>query len=183
MATTATRKTLADLHALPEDGRIIELIDGELVVAAAPGEPHLWVVKRLVALLLPFEFEHRLGWLFIAPSEVQLPSGDVVEPDLFFVRRGRESIRRRTHVEGAPDVVFEVSSPSTKHVDIGRKRTLYERFGVSEYWMADPSERKLTALVLRNARYEPLPQFGTIVRSEMLPGFAVDVDGHFEDLP
>jgi Uma2 family endonuclease len=183
MATTATRKTLADLRALPEDGRIVELIDGEIYVAAAPGEPHLWVVKRLVALLLPFEFECRLGWVFIAPSEVHLPSGDVVEPDLFFVRRERASIRRGTHVGGAPDVVFEVSSPSTKHVDTGRKRVLYERFGVSEYWMADPIEREWTALVLRNARYEALPLSGPFVRSEVLSGFVVDVDAFFEELP
>jgi Uma2 family endonuclease len=183
MVAPIRRKTIDDLHAMPDDGRLYELIDGEIIVSAAPGEPHLWVVKRLVALLLPLEFNAALGWVYIAPAEVHLPSGDVVEPDLFFIRKELRSIRRRSHVEGAPSVVFEVLSPTSRHRDLIEKRALYEAAGVPEYWIIDPTERRVLALIMRKEKYVELPRVGSTVESEVLTGFAIDVEALFADLP
>jgi Uma2 family endonuclease len=183
VVTTVRRKTIDDLHAMPDDGRIRELIHGEIIVSAAPGEPHLWIVKRLVVLLLPLEFELHRGWVYIAPSEVHLPSGDVVEPDLFFVAIERAFLRRGSHVEGAPDAVFEVVSPSSRYRDLVEKRRLYEAAGVPEYWIVDLAERRVEVLTLRERRYQALPDHGPVVRSTVMPGFEVDVEVLFADLP
>ncbi len=183
MVTTTRRKTVEELHAMPDDGRRYELIDGEIVVSAAPSEPHFWVSRRLIHLLTPFDEVHRLGWLYWAPIELFLPSGDVVQPDIFFFNRERGPVRPGTHLEGVPDIVAEVLSPSTRGVDLGKKLRAYERAGVPEYWMADPDRREVRALAMRGGQYEQLPQEGAIVRSLVLPGFEAHVEALFADLP
>ena len=183
MVTATLRKTIDDLHVMPDDGRRYELIDGEIVVSASPSEPHYWVSRRLFLLLLPFDEIHRLGWLYYAPLEVQLPAGDAVQPDLFFFSRDRPPVRRGTHLEGVPAMIHEISSPCTRAVDRGKKLRAFERAGVPEYWMPDPEQREVIALARRERGYEWLPQIGGIIRSEVLPGFEVKVEALFADLP
>ena len=78
------------------------------------------------------------GRLFFAPLDVILTRFDVVEPDLLYVSRDRCADILKDWVRGAPDLVVEVGSPSTCKRDETIKRTLYEREGVVEYWVADP---------------------------------------------
>lgn len=127
-------------------------------------------MKRLV-VLLPLERETRRGWLYIAPSEAHLPRGDAVEPDLFFVLSEIAHVRRGSHVEGAPSAAFEVVSPTSRYRDRVVKRALFASARVPEYWIVDPGDRTVTALVLRNGRYVPLPWRGSVVDSEVLSGF------------
>ncbi|MEA2514897.1 MAG: hypothetical protein QOJ59_4386 [Thermomicrobiales bacterium] len=183
MVTTTRRKTIEDLHAMPDDGRRYELIDGEIVLSAAPSEPHFWVSRRLIRLLTPFDEVHHLGWLYWAPIELFLPHGDVVQSDLFFFRRERPPLRPGTHLEGVPELIAEVSSPSTRSVDLGNKFRAYKRAEVPEYWTADPERREVRAYVLRGGKYEQLMQDGVILRSKVLSTFEVDVEALFADLP
>jgi len=183
MVATIHRKTIDELHAMPDDGRRYELIDGEIVVSVAPGELHFWVSRRLIRLLLPFDEVYQLGWLYWAPLELFLPNGDAVQPDLYFFSREHPPARPGSHLEGVPSLVAEVSSRSTRDIDRGRKFRAYQRAGVPEYWMADPEQRLVHAYILRNGHYERLPQDGSIIRSVVLPGFEVNVEELFADLP
>ena len=182
MATAIGTKTLADLHAMPDDGRRYELINGEIVVAAAPGEPHMIVQTELQLLILPSERVHGRGKLFIAPHEVHLPTGDIVQPDLFFVTTEHFAIRRGTHVEGVPDLVVEVISTSSRNRDRVEKRHIYETAGVREYLIADPMDRTLTALMLRQRRYVTIRPVGSVLQSTVLPELMIDVDALFTEL-
>jgi Uma2 family endonuclease len=161
MSATTERKTIADVLALPDDGRRYELLDGEINVVGAPNEPHMEVAFALIDVLAPLERIHQLGKLYIAPYDVYLPTGDLVQPDLFFLTTERWSLRRGTHVEGAPDVIFEILSSWSRYRDLVQKRRIYEASGVPEYWIFDPVNRTIEALVLRNGRYERTPQNGS----------------------
>jgi Uma2 family endonuclease len=183
MATTATHKTITDLRAMPEDGRIYELIDGEIHVSAAPGEPHFWVSRRLIRLLLPYDEDLRLGWLYWAPIEIHLPNGDAVQPDVIYYGRDRPPRRPGPHLEGVPDLIAEVASPSTRQLDQGRKLASYESAGALEYWLADPERREFRALTLCDGTYRPIPRRGSTVSSLVLPGLEIDVDALFAVLP
>lgn len=182
MATTARLLTIDDLHAMPDDGRRYELIDGVIVVSPAPSLAHQTVSKRLLQLVLPFETVHNLGWVFYAPVEVRLSPSAVVQPDLLFVSRARASVLRSTHVDGPPDLVVEILSTSTRHRDLGEKLAVYEAAGVLEYWLADPQNHRFFAYALKNGRFEPIPQTGAIVRSVVLPGLEIDVTALFANL-
>jgi Uma2 family endonuclease len=77
--------------------------------------------------------------LFTAPYDVVLSNVDVVEPDLMYLSHARaDEIMTSVHLRGAPELVIEIGSPSTRQRDETIKRRLYERTGVSEYWFVDP---------------------------------------------
>jgi Uma2 family endonuclease len=75
--------------------------------------------------------------VLFAPADVVLSDVNVVEPDLFFLSNERLDRLTRKNVQGAPDLVMEVLSESTRRTDEVRKRKLYERVDVLEYWLVD----------------------------------------------
>lgn len=158
--STATRTlTYADLGDLPakREGDRHELIEGVLYVTPAPVPYHELVTMECIALVLPFIRAGRLGRLLSAPVDVKLSDRDVVEPDLVFVRTDRLQIIGPAAIVGAPDLVVEILSPSTRQRDLGLKRALYERHGVQEYWLADPDARTLTIHALKGGSYKVVP--------------------------
>src|SRR5690606_4698290 len=114
-----------------------EVIDGKLAVTPAPTSWHQVVVGRLARVLGNFIEDHELGLLFPGPIDVLFGEGDYLEPDLAFVRGDRSGIVSERGLEGAPDLVVEIVSPSTAHRDRGIKLERYRHFGVPEYWIVD----------------------------------------------
>jgi Uma2 family endonuclease len=137
------RWTYAEFARLPSDGRRRELIAGELHVTPAPHPLHQRIVARLVTRLEPFVAGHALGWVFPGPIDVLFAEGDYVEPDVAFVRRDHGAIITHRGIEGPPDLIVEVLSPSTAERDRKVKRDRYAHFGVPEYWIVDPDGRSV----------------------------------------
>lgn len=148
MAATL-RATRADLDVMPDDGNRYELIDGEIVVSAAPAPRHQLVVTALVVLLsgrCPDGLR-----VSQAPFAVELFADSVVEPDVLVFRP--EDLDERGLVS-PPVLVVEVLSPSTRARDLRRKKELYRRAGVASYWVVDPDDEvALTAWQLRDGHY------------------------------
>jgi Uma2 family endonuclease len=139
--------TYADLVALPDDQLRHELIDGEHVVTPSPNTVHQTISLNLVRLLLPYLDEHRLGQLLSAPFDIKLSLFTVLVPDLvFFTAERFARVVNAKHAIAAPDLVVEILSPGTRRRDKGRKRAVYGREGVGEYWIVDPESRSITAL-------------------------------------
>jgi len=125
----------------PDDGRRREAIGGDLYVTAAPSVRHQRVSGRLEAELRRLLEDPGHGEVLDAPIGVEFPeTGEGVQPDLLFVSRDRRGIIAEDWIRGAPDLVLEILSPATAERDRGLKRELYERQGVSEYWIVDPEE-------------------------------------------
>ena len=106
---------------------------------------------------------------------------DVVQPDLLFISKEREGIITEANIQGAPDLVVEILSPSTSRRDWNEKRELYAKHGVKEYLVMDPSNKivwRLTtkggALEIEHTYYE-----GDTITSSVLEGFSVAVDDIF----
>lgn len=135
------RYTYDDLRNTPEDdGQRHEVLDGELVVSPSPNRRHQQLSKRLQhALYSHVELEHHLGEVYDAPFDVILAPDNVVVPDLIFVSTARQALFSDRGLEGAPDLVVEILSPSTRARDVGVKRRIYARFGVRELWLVDPT--------------------------------------------
>ena len=131
--------TWQDVQQLPDDGNRYEAIEGELYVTPAPSTRHQRVSLRLTLILHRMLEEAADGELFYAPIGVEFPATEEgVQPDIVLVTRARRGIIVPEGIRGAPDLVIEILSPSTANRDRGVKRKLYDRQGVSEYWIVDP---------------------------------------------
>ncbi len=172
-----TRYTYIDLASFPDDNLRREIIDGELVVTAAPATRHQRAVLEIGAALLAYTKAHG-GDVFVAPTDVYLANDNVVEPDVLFVDRANLPKVEEQLVRGAPSVVVEVSSPSNRRVEIVRKLELYQRFGVPEYWYVDLQADRIEIHRLVEGRYgvPSLLRRGDTITSEQVPGFQLSVD-------
>lgn len=130
--------TYRDYCYLPDDGRRYEIVDGELYVNPAPAPFHQTVSRRLQYALMRQLEEPGLAWVFNAPIDVILDETTVVQPDLAVVRLSRKDLVTSRAIEGPPDVVIEILSPSTRGNDTFLKKTSYAKYGVAEYWIVDP---------------------------------------------
>ena len=131
--------TYDDLVLFPDDGKRHELIDGEHYVTPSPNLRHQRISGNLFLTIGVYLKAHPMGELFYAPFDVVLSDIDVVEPDLLYVSRERApDVLVPQHVRGVPDLVIEIASKGTRKRDETIKRGLYERKGVTEYWVVDP---------------------------------------------
>ncbi|CAN5329134.1 Uma2 family endonuclease [soil metagenome] len=177
MATASTTGLTYDqLRRFPDDNLRREIIGGELFVTPAPSTRHQRVVVRLVLSLGAYARDHG-GEVLPAPTDVFFTDTDVVEPDVLFVTDEHRVRVEELFVRGSPDLVVEVSSPSTRRVDSTRKRDLYERFGVAEYWLIDLDADRVEVHRLGEPGYGP-PQIigrGGVLASQTLPGLRIEV--------
>ena len=172
--------TYEDYLNAPEDKRY-ELLDGELVPIPAPGERHQSVSILLGSKLFQFAYENSLGRVYHAPFDVVLSDVDVVQPDLLFVSNERGHIITPANIQGAPDLVVEILSPSTAERDKTFKHALYARHGVNEYWMVDTTAKDITVLLLGERGYEVVDTYGEgeILTSPTLQGFRLGIGDIF----
>jgi Uma2 family endonuclease len=142
---------------------------------------HQDVVTNLGTPLSVFVREGDLGKLYFAPTDVILSDSEVVQPDLLFISKEREHIRTSANIQGAPDFIVEILSPSSAQRDWGRKRDLYARHQVKEYWIVDPANRIVYVMLLRDRVLDLDATYGKgdTVNSATLEGFSVDVGDLF----
>ncbi|HUG42354.1 MAG TPA: Uma2 family endonuclease [Longimicrobiales bacterium] len=151
-----TRWTYAEFARLPsEGGTRYEVVAGELVVTPSPSLRHQRIASDLVTLLNGFVREHGLGELYSGPVDVLLAEGDYVEPDIVFVRSDHREYLTDRGIEGPPDLIVEILSPSTAARDRGIKLDRYRHFGVPEYWVVDPDARSIEVWRLAEGAAEP----------------------------
>jgi Uma2 family endonuclease len=176
MPNVARRWTREEVLALPNDGNRYELVDGELLVTPSPRGVHQRGVWRLYDRIAPYVRSHRLGVAGLAPADLDLAGGQLLQPDLFVagLAAGKEPIEWADYP--VPLLVVEVLSPSTARHDRITKRLRYQRSGVDEYWIVD-----LDARIVE--RWRPDDERPEIL-SEVLPWQATDgLDPLTIDLP
>ena len=180
VSQAAPKLTYRDYLNTSDDERY-ELLDGELIMVPAPNEDHQMASVELVSRMHSFAKENDLGRVFHAPFDVVLSDTDVVQPDLIFVSKERESVRTPANIQGAPDLVVEILSPSTVTRDWRDKRELYASHGVKEYWVVDPSNRIVSIMLLQDGVLEIKGAYvaGDTVTSSTLEGFSVALDDIF----
>lgn len=167
--------TYEDYLDFPDDGRRYELVGGEVSVTPAANTRHQDIVGWIFVRLYQHVAQHGGGRVFVAPYDVVLSPTDVVEPDVVFVAEADAHRITKANLQGAPTLAIEVLS-DPRH-DRVRKRALYARFGVVEYWLVDPDGERVEVYRLDGDTY-PTPtllEAGTTLATDLLAGLTIAV--------
>jgi Uma2 family endonuclease len=176
--------TTDDLIVLPDDGNTYELIEGELIVSRTPTLTHQIIIGNLFFCLKSYLEDNPIGRAVVTPGVIFDEHNSVI-PDLVFLTSEQlEWVGAEAHIHLAPALAVEVVSPGRGNARRDRvaKLQIYGKFGVQEYWIADPEAR--TVELYR-------PAGGTLalavtvggddeITSPLLPDFACKVSRVFE---
>ena len=182
MTSPQTRWTATMVRALPDDGFRHEVIDGEHLVTPAPSWTHQHAVGELVARLRAYLSQHRVGHAIFAPADVEFDEHNMVQPDLFVVPLVQGKKPRAWQDVQELLLAVEVLSPSTDRTDRLRKRRLYQRQGVPEYWIVDVDNRVVE-------RWRATEDVGAVLTERLvwqpepaIAPFTIDLSEYFRDV-
>ena len=159
-----------------------QLIKGNLIMSPSPSRFHQKISILLSSNLLNFAQKNG-DEVYASPIDVHLDQKNVPQPDLVYVLKRNLNKLSKRGIEGAPDLIIEIISPSNSYIDRYEKKNLYQQFKVKEYWIVDPGNCTLEIYKLENEEYnlaQYLAEKGT-VKSPLLPGLSLKIDTIFED--
>ncbi len=174
--------TYEDYRRLPDDGWRYEIIEGELYMSPAPEPIHQEYGFEVAVAFRNFGKKHNLGKVYTAPIDVILPGlASPVQPDVLFIVKNRLHIVKKGRIEGAPDIIVEILSPSNWIVDRREKFDIYAKAGVREYWIVDPETQTIEIYTRRDDKLQLAQKFssGETVESALLPGLRLAVKDVF----
>ena len=173
--------TYKDYEKLPE-GAPYQLIGGELVMTPSPVPYHQDILGKIFYELKKFVEEKRRGKVYPAPIDVYFSETDIYQPDIIFIEKKRLNIIGEKKIEGPPDLIIEILSPSTAYYDLRAKKDVYEQSGVKEYWIVDPMQKTIEVFVNKKGKFELLgsAKVEGAVKSDILKGLSMEAKKIFE---
>jgi Uma2 family endonuclease len=185
-ASPGVKLTYDDFLLFPDDGRRHELIGGEHYVTPSPNVRHQKIIGNLYFLIRLWLESHPIGQIFLSPFDVVFSDVDAVEPDLLYLSNERAAeVLTPLHVRGVPELVIEIASKGTRKRDETIKRRLYERVGVSEYWVVDPAIDVIRIYRREDDRFgrpiELSREADDVLTTLLLPGLQLPLRNIFKD--
>lgn len=161
------RTMLEVFKSLPEGTRV-QLIENNLIMSPSPKDLHQKYLLRLGVQMFRYAEENSLGEVRVAPYDVYLDRTNAYQPDLIFIANENLHKIQENGLHGAPDLVIEVLSPGTAKYDKGKKKTVYERCGVKEYWIVDPATKAVTGYALQEKTFVEITSEPGVIASPLL---------------
>lgn len=146
------RTMLEVWESLPE-GTLCQLVNNNLVMSPAPLNVHQVVVGDIFVELSLVVKKKKSGQLRIAPFDVHFSKKNIFQPDIIYIANENLDKIEDKGLVGVPDIVIEILSPGTAHIDMGAKRDVYEQYGVKEYFIVEPTTKFVTALMLQGKEF------------------------------
>lgn len=127
------------------------------------------------------DITNNLGVVFTAPLDVKFDDGNVLQPDVLYISAERKQELVKDRIEGAPDLVIEILSPSNAYYDLRQKKDIYEKYGVKEYIIVDPIAFSAESYVLQNDAYQlhRKAEKNAHLESFVLPGLSFELEKIF----
>ena len=171
---------------LPEMKARYSIVDGELILAAAPTPDHQRVVQSTFVRLDSFVRECQLGTVFLAPLDVVIRRDPVRtrQPDVMYISTARRYIIGRQVIESGPDLVIEILSPTNSRQEMEEKLRDYQSINVREAWIVATQGQTIEVLQLSPERISRsgLYGIGDLIVSPVLPELRLTVDELFPEL-
>lgn len=170
MALTLDRppKTLLEVYRMLPEGTRAELIHGTIFMSPAPLRNHQKVITVLLSAIYNYVSQNELGEVYTSPFDVYLNEDNAFQPDIVFVSTDNEEILKDDGIHGAPDLIIEVLSPGTSKSDLTKKKPVYEKAGVKEYWVVDPKTKIATGFQLVKGKYQEFKKEKSKISSNLL---------------
>ena len=183
MSTQTHRLTYEEYLKTPEIKARFDIVDGVMTIAPTPTVAHQRILGKLFSKLHQFVSGQQLGEVLFAPVDVIIRREPLRtrQPDLLFVTNEHASILG-DQVEGPPDLVVEILSPSNTRSDLEAKLSDYATLGVGECWLVSPEARSVEILGLTEGVWVRfgISGLGEQVRSRVLPELDLAVVQLFE---
>ena len=178
MVTTQTRLTYQEYLNEPETKARFDIVDGKVIMVAGPTRYHQIILGNVYRPVYLVVSERELGEVLFAPLDVivQQESLRVRQPDLLFVSNENSGILG-DRINGGPDLVVEILSPSNSRIEIESKLSDYARIGVRECWLVSPEAHTAEVLQLEGEEWKRLyiRGIGERIESAVLPGLELAI--------
>jgi Uma2 family endonuclease len=148
-------RTIMEVYKGLPKGTRAELIDKVIYMSPSPVSKHQVVLNKINVQLYNHLEKSGTGIIYVSPLDVYLDEEmNAVQPDLSVIlKNGAARVDENGYIHGAPDLIVEILSPGNANYDLVKKRELYERFGVKEYWIVDPDTKQTQGFQLKNGKY------------------------------
>jgi Uma2 family endonuclease len=163
-------RTIMEVFKMVPEGTLAEIINGSIFMYPSPTTRHQIVLRQLSFVILDFIKHKKKGAeIFFSPYDVFLDEhSNAVQPDIVFVSAENKSIIKEDAIHGIPDMVIEILSPSNPDHDRVRKKDLYEKFGISEYWVVHPETQETIGFFLIHGKYKESEHYVGRIHSVIL---------------
>jgi Uma2 family endonuclease len=175
--------TEAELQALPEDGYLHEVVNGELVMSPKNNWQHGNICAELLMALCAFAKSRKLGAVFDSSTGFWMENLNCRAPDISFVSKERLRGLKRNEPRffpGAPDLAVEILSPSNSRREVDERLRDFFSSGTRLAWVIDP-ERELVEICRSVTQRRLLAPNGTLDGEDVLPGFTFAVAELFQE--
>lgn len=172
--------TYEDYLHTPE-GERYQLVEGFLIKEPSPTAYHQGISGRLQFELMGYVNKNKLGRVLDAPCDVRFDNKTVLQPDIMFISKERENIITKENIKGAPDLTIEIVSPSSAYMDLVKKKRIYAKFGVKEYWIFYPEDKTAEIYILKKNFFNLHKTFTEkdILTSPQLKDLKIDLEKIF----
>jgi Uma2 family endonuclease len=177
------KKYTVEDYMLLEEGAPFQLINCDLVMSPAPIPLHQQIQFALSEIIVLYYIKTgRKGQWLYAPTDVKFDEGNVLQPDVLYIAEERKAELIKERIEGAPDLVIEILSPSTGYYDLRQKKDVYEKYGVKEYIVIDPVSQNADLYALKDSVYylHQKAKKNEKLNSIILPGLIFDLENIFK---
>jgi Uma2 family endonuclease len=137
---------------LPE-GTLAELINDVIYIFPSPDYIHQNIAGEVGCQIYSYSKENRIGSCVMRPLDIFFDNRNVLQPDILFIAAENMGIIRHGKVKGSPDLIIEILSPGNRKYDTEKKKAVYEKFSVKEYFIVDPKTKEVITWYLVGKKY------------------------------
>ena len=161
-------RTIMEVYKNLPEGTLAEIIENQIYMSPSPAFDHQDILLEIAGFLR----NHLKGVAKVAVSPFDIYLDEVnnaVQPDIVVILNSNKGIlNRKGYFHGVPDLLVEILSPGNRDYDLIKKKELYQKFGVSEYWIIDPDTKLAMGFELNYKTYQLISEETGLLKSKLL---------------